>query len=87
MELSPVLKEVKYFKEKPGAKWNEGSSDLRAGPHPAKHPACGEKLKEILRSEGKHQQQKAEANVTEREAKIQPHQAAELGDLSHVVMV
>lgn len=37
MEPSPVLSDKK-FKEKPGAKQNKDSADLRARPHPGKHP-------------------------------------------------
>jgi len=35
----------KQIKEKPGAKWNKGSGDLRARSHPAKLPTCGKQLK------------------------------------------
>lgn len=30
MELNAILKKIKMVKEKPGAKWNKGSADLRA---------------------------------------------------------
>lgn len=55
MELKPVFKEIK---EKPNAKWNKESSDLRARPHSAKLPTCEKELKKGLSSEGNHQQQK-----------------------------
>ena len=35
----------KKFNEKPDAKWNKGSGDLRARPHPAKLPTCEKELK------------------------------------------
>jgi hypothetical protein len=37
MKLSPVLTELKSS-IKSDAKWNKGSGDLRAGPHPAQLP-------------------------------------------------
>jgi hypothetical protein len=52
MELSPVLKKIKKktMKEKPDAKWNKVSSDLRARPHPAELPACEKESKKSLSS-------------------------------------
>ena len=33
------------FKEKPDVKWNKGSSDLRARPHPVQLSTCEKDLK------------------------------------------
>lgn len=65
---------------------NRIKGDLSATLHPAKLPTCEKGLRESLSSERTHQQQKADANVTERErTKFQPQQA-ELSSVSHMVM-
>ena len=51
--------------EKPDAKWNKGSGDLRARPHPAKLPTCEKELKKSLSNKENHQNQKADENVFE----------------------
>lgn len=49
----------KKFKEKPCAKWDKGSGDLKARPHTAKLPAYEKEWKENLRHEGNYPKQKA----------------------------
>ena len=48
MELTPVLKEIKQFKEKPDATGQRWSRDRRTRPHPAKLPTCEKELKKSL---------------------------------------
>jgi len=45
-----VLKKIKMFTEELDSKWNKGSGDLRARPHPAKLPTCEKESKKSLSS-------------------------------------
>lgn len=60
LEPRSVLSEIKKFKEKPNAKCNKESGDLRARPHSAKLPTCEKELMKSLSSEGNHQQLEAD---------------------------
>jgi hypothetical protein len=40
VQLNPVLREIKQFKEKPNAKWDKECGDLRARPHTTSFPTC-----------------------------------------------
>jgi hypothetical protein len=71
------------FKENPEVKWNKGSSDLRARPHPAKLPSCEEKLKSL--SNGGKTRKLMQMFLKEG-VEFQPHPAAELGSFTHVVL-
>lgn len=75
------------FKEKLDAKWDKGSSDPWEILHPAKLPTYERELKKNLSSEGKQQQQEANAEVILREdpvpalaksraQQLQPHSLA-----------
>ena len=56
LEPSPVLKEIKIFIEKPVAKWNKESGDLRTRPYPTKLPTFEKELRKSLSTEGNHDQ-------------------------------
>lgn len=72
------------FKENSDAKQNKENGDLRARLHPAQLPSC--ELKKSLGSEGSDPQQETAADVTEQEAKLNPHQASELVSFVRVVL-
>lgn len=44
VELSPVSQGDKTFEENPDVKWNKGSDDLRARPHPAQLLTSGKEF-------------------------------------------
>jgi hypothetical protein len=71
------------FKEKPDPIWNKGSGDLRARPHPAKHPAGEKEVKKNI----SRKPWEAKSRYLNKGVKLQPQQAAELGSFSHVVLL
>jgi hypothetical protein len=61
-----VLKEINRLKKKkkPDAKWSKGSGDLETGPHPFKLSNYEKELKKSLSSDGIHQNQKVDSDIT-----------------------
>ena len=70
------------MKEKPDNKWNKGSGDLRARPHPAKFPACDKELKKGLSSGETITNRKLIQMQSKEGVMFQSQQATQLGSLA-----